>query len=139
MALGFVLHNGSADQRIAHFHIVIEGIELARAAARSAEDKQAEDIVVMDLRGLSSIADYFVICSGTSLPHLKAIHREIFEQLAKEQALKPRTTEGVAESQWLILDYADVIVHVMHGEKRVFYALEDLWNDAPRVELGAGA
>jgi ribosome-associated protein len=118
---------------------VIEGIELARAAARGAEDKQAEDIVVMDLRGLSSIADYFVICSGTSLPHLKAIHREIFEQLAKEHASKPRTTEGVAESQWLILDYGDVIVHVMHSEKRLFYALEDLWNDAPRVGLGAGA
>jgi ribosome-associated protein len=112
---------------------VLEGIELATAAARGADDKQAEDILVMDLRGLSTIADYFVICSGSSLPHLKAIHREIFDQLATGHELKPRTMEGNPESQWLILDYGDVIVHVMHADKRVYYSLEDLWNDAPRV------
>ena len=117
---------------------MIEGIELATAAARGADDKQAEEIVVLDMRGLSTIADFFVICSGTSLPHLKAIHREVFDQLAKEHDLKPRTTEGIPESQWLILDYGDVIVHVMHADKRSYYALEDLWNDAPRVKVELG-
>jgi ribosome-associated protein len=135
----FVLHSGSVGLWTAHSLIVIEGLELATAAARSAEGKQAEDITVLDLRGLSTIADYFVVCSGTSLPHLKAIYREVFEQLSKEHDVKPRTTEGIPESQWLILDYSDVIVHVMHSDKRLYYALEDLWNDAPRVEVGVEA
>lgn len=117
---------------------MIEGIELATAAARGADDKQAEDIVVLDMRGLSTIADFFVICSGTSQPHLKAVKREVFDQLAAAHGLKPRTTEGIPESQWLVLDYGDVIVHVMHAEKREYYALEDLWNDAPRVGVGMG-
>ncbi|MFV1995185.1 MAG: ribosome silencing factor [Verrucomicrobiales bacterium] len=106
---------------------------MAEACARRAEEKQAEDIVILDLRGLSSIADYFVICSGSSLPHLKAIRSQICEKLRDEHQERPRSTEGQPESRWVVLDFGNVIVHVFHRETRAFYTLEDLWSDAPRV------
>lgn len=114
---------------------LIEGRELALAAARYADDKQAEDIVVLDLDGISSIADFFVICTGSSSPHLKAVHREINEKLSVEHGVIPRGKDGHPESQWLVLDYVDVIVHVFHREQRDNYALEDLWSDAKRVKF----
>ncbi len=113
----------------------LTALETAQACARYADDIQAEDIVILDLRGLSSITDYFVICTGTSQPHLKAIRREISDHMREDHGLKPRSKEGDAESQWLVLDYYDVIVHIFHQEKRSLYSLEDLWSDAPRVEL----
>ena len=113
----------------------IEGRDLALAAAQYADDKQAEDIVVLDLDGISSVADFFVICTGSSSPHLKAVHREINEKLSVEHGVIPRGKDGRPESQWLVLDYVDVIVHVFHREQRDNYALEDLWSDARRVKF----
>lgn len=112
---------------------LFEGEELALAAAGYADEKQAEDIVILDLRGISSIADFFVICTGTSTPHLKAVSREVSEKLHEEHDLRPRAKDGNPESQWLILDYVDVIVHIFHEENRANYSLEDLWSDAERV------
>ena len=74
-----------------------------------------------------------MICSGTSEPHLKAISGEIEEQLKKEDGIKPVSVDGFPASQWIVLDYLQVIVHVFRQEKREFYSLEDLWSDAPRV------
>lgn len=74
-----------------------------------------------------------MICSGTSEPHLKAISGEIEEQLKKEGGIKPVSVDGFPASQWIVLDYLQVIVHVFRQEKREFYSLEDLWSDAPRV------
>ncbi len=113
---------------------VIEGKELVLAICETADEKQAEDIVAIDLRGISSITDYFVICTGTSLPHLRAIRKEIVTKLADSYQKKLYMADGEAESQWLVLDFGDVIAHIFHEEKRVIYALEDLWSDAPRVE-----
>ncbi len=112
---------------------VIEGEALALAAAGYADEKQAEEITVLDLRGISSIADYFVVCTGTSTPHLKAIRREISEKLGEEHGLKARASDGNPESQWLVLDYVDVIVHIFHRDRRDSYSLENLWSDAGRV------
>jgi ribosome-associated protein len=112
---------------------VFEGEALALAAAGYADEKQAEDIVILDLRGISSIADFFVICTGTSTPHLKAVRREVADKLHEEHDLRPRATDGNPESQWLILDYIDVLVHVFHEESRAKYSLEDLWSDAERI------
>ena len=112
---------------------MIEGVELAEACAKAADDKQAEDIVILDLTGISTITDYFVICSGTSLPHLKAVRREIAEQIRELQDERPRTMDGELESKWMVLDYGDVIVHVFHHEMRPVYSLEDLWSDSKRV------
>ena len=109
----------------------MEGLELAKAAATLADDKRAEDIVILDLRGISTITDFFVICTGTSNPHLKAIRTEIAGKL-KEDGQKAYGTDGAPESNWLVLDYGDVIVHIFHQKQRQHYALEDLWSDAPR-------
>lgn len=114
-------------------------LEIATACARIADDIQAEDIIVLDLRGISSLADYFVICTGTSMPHLRAIRREISEKTATELGEKPRSVDGSTESRWLVIDYVNVVVHIFHKDKREHYALEDLWGDAPRVDVGLEA
>jgi len=113
----------------------LDGINLARLCAKYAEDKKAVDVVIMDVRGLSPITDFFVICSGTSSPHVRAIRDEIADQIKVEHGKAALVSDGQLESQWLLVGYSDVIVHVFGGEKREFYALEDLWNDAPRVPL----
>ncbi len=112
-----------------------EALDIAKACARYADDLQAEDILIIDLRGLSSITDYFVICTGTSTPHLKAIRRDISQKAGEELGEKPRSVEGDPESQWLVIDFVNVIVHVFHKDKRALYGIEDLWKDAPRVPL----
>ncbi|MDA7597326.1 ribosome silencing factor [bacterium] len=101
--------------------------------ARSANEIGAEDIVVIDLRGISSIADYFVICTGTSMPHLKAIQRDIEKGVEAAISEIPIRKDGKADSMWVVLDYADVLVHIFHKEMRDVYNLENLWSDAPRV------
>jgi ribosome-associated protein len=98
-----------------------------------ADNKKAEDIVVLDVRKVSSITDYFVVATGTSEPHLRAIVDEITENLEKKHDLRPRARDGALETAWVVLDYFDVIVHVMRAEVRQHYNLEDLWGDAPRV------
>lgn len=112
-----------------------DGLTIVKTCAKYADEIQAEDIVVLDLRGISTIADYFVICSGTSIPHLKAVSREIREKTAEDIGEKPRSSDGEARSMWMVIDYVDVVVHILHEETRSLYALEDLWGDAPRVDL----
>jgi ribosome-associated protein len=109
--------------------------ELARLCVKLAEDKKAENIVVLDLRGISSFTDFFVICSGTSEPHLKAINTGIREGLREHSQISPLNSEGTVASQWLVMDYSDVLVHIFLEKKREFYALENLWSDAPRLNL----
>jgi ribosome-associated protein len=100
-----------------------------------AEDKKAENVVVLDLRGISSFTDFFVICSGTSEPHLKAISSGIREGLREDAGLSALASEGSVASQWLVMDYSQVLVHIFHHKKREFYALENLWSDAPRLNM----
>ena len=114
---------------------MIEGKQLALAVASYADGKQAEDIVILDLIGISTITDFFVICNGGSLPHLKAIRRGVAEKLLDDHGVKDYSRDGAPESHWMVLDYGDVILHVFHQDKRANYALEELWSDAPRVEF----
>ena len=109
--------------------------ELAVLCAAAAADKQAVDVVALDLRGISTFTDFFVICSGSSEPHLKAIAGEIEERLRETHNLRPTAVDGFPLSQWIVIDYGDVIVHIFHQSKREFYNLEDLWGDAPRLAL----
>ena len=88
----------------------------------------------MDLRGISTFTDFFVICSGTSEPHLKAIAGEVETKLKDDHDVRATAIDGFPASQWIVLDYLQVIVHVFHQAKRDFYSLEDLWSDAPRME-----
>lgn len=108
--------------------------KLALLCRELADNKKAEDIVILDLRKLSSITDYFVICTGTSEPHLRAIVGEIQEHLEEEYQISPRGTDGTINTSWVVLDYFDVIVHVMRKDVRELYKLEDLWGDAPLVK-----
>jgi ribosome-associated protein len=110
---------------------------LAKTCAELASNKKAEDILALDLREVSTFTDFFVICSGTSEPHLKAIAGEIEARLKEDHGIRPAAVDGFPASQWIVLDYMQVIVHVFHRDKREFYALESLWGDAPRLELPA--
>jgi ribosome-associated protein len=108
--------------------------KLAQLCRDFADNKKAENIVVLDVRELSSVADYFVICSGTSEPHLRAISDEVVTKLREEHDLRPRAIDGTLQTAWMVLDYFDVIVHVMKTDAREKYDLEALWGDAPRVK-----
>lgn len=107
--------------------------KLALLCRELADNRKAENIVVLDLRKISNITDYFVICTGTSEPHLRAIVDEIQDKLENDCNLSPRGTDGSNNTSWIVLDYFDVIVHVMRSETRDLYNLEDLWGDAPQV------
>ena len=108
--------------------------KLALLCREFADNKKAEDIVVLDVHELSSVTDYFVIASGTSEPHLRAIVDEITDKLREEHHLRPRAVDGTLHTAWVVLDYFDVIVHVMRQDIRERYDLETLWGDAPQVK-----
>jgi ribosome-associated protein len=111
----------------------MESRKLALLCRDLADNKKAEDVVILDVRGLSSITDYFVLASGTSEPHLRAISEEIVDRLREDHGLRPRAIDGTLKAAWLALDFFDVIVHVMRSDVRERYDLEGLWGDAPRV------
>jgi ribosome-associated protein len=96
-------------------------------------DKKAEDAVLLDVRKVSSVADYMLICSGASEPQLRAISEAITDRLRTEGVRSSRRI-APASSRWVVLDYGDVLVHVFHPELRQRYALEQLWGDAKRVK-----
>jgi len=108
--------------------------KLALLCRTLADNKKAEDILVLDVGKISSITDYFVIASGSSEPHLRAIAEEITETLKTEYNVSPRAQDGTLQTGWLVLDFFDVIVHVMRSEVRKRYDLESLWGDAPKVK-----
>jgi len=107
---------------------------LARLCREFADNKKADNIVILDVRKLSSVTDYFVIASGTSEPHLRAIVEEITARLREEHGVRARAVDGTVHGAWVVLDYFDVIVHVMRQDARERYDLEGLWGDAPRAK-----
>jgi ribosome-associated protein len=111
---------------------IIEAATLARRAVTAAEDKQANDIIMLDLRGLTTIADYFVLCTAESERQIRAVVSAIDEELVKSGARNPKI-EGSAETGWVLLDFSDIIVHVFSPEQREFYRLERLWKQAQPV------
>ena len=110
---------------------------IATAAAEAARDKQAADVVVLDVAALVTITDYFVICSVASGPQLKAVTEAVEERVRTGLDRRPVRREGDAEGGWLLLDYIDVVVHVFGEEEREYYDLERLWSDAPRPAWAA--
>jgi ribosome-associated protein len=115
-----------------------ESAALAERIATIASDKKAIDIRVIDLRGIVSYTDFFVICSGNTERQAKAIHDGIYEELKKgaDGRLLPRRTEGDREARWILLDYWDVVVHIFTPEAREYYRLENLWGEAPARSVG---
>lgn len=108
--------------------------EKTRLCATAADSKHAADIVVLDIEPLSSVADHFLICSGASDRQVKAIADAIEEELA-HQGEKPLAVEGYQEGTWILIDCADLVIHVFDHETRHFYDLERLWGRAARVDL----
>jgi len=108
--------------------------KLALLCRELADNKKAENIVILDVSELSSVTDYFVIASGTSEPHLRAIVDEITENLREDYNVRPKAIDGTLQTAWVVLDFFDVIVHVMRNDVRDRYDLETLWGDAPRVK-----
>jgi ribosome-associated protein len=108
--------------------------EKTRLCAMAADEKKAEDIVVLDVQPLSSVADYFLICSGSSDRQVKAIADAIEEQL-RQHGEKPLAIEGYQEATWVLIDSADLVIHIFDDETRRFYDLERLWGRAAQVQI----
>jgi ribosome-associated protein len=112
----------------------LSGEAKVRQAARTALQKQAVDVIVLDVQGLSGVTDYFLVCSGKSTTHLQTLSEAIHADL-KAAGVRPTHIEGRAASGWILLDYGDVLVHMFLEETRMYYALERLWGDAPAVSV----
>ena len=109
--------------------------KLALLCRELADNRKGEDLLVLDVRKISSITDYFVLVSGTSEPHLRAISEEVLGKLQDEHGIAPSSTDGTVAGGWIVLDFFDVIVHIMRADMRQLYDLETLWGDAPRVRV----
>jgi ribosome-associated protein len=110
------------------------GLEVAKACAQLALDTKAEDVVVLDVKNISSFADYFVIMSGRSTRHVQGL-AETIESGLRSKRVKASRAEGLQEGMWVLLDFGDVVVHIFYHEQRDFYDLEGLWHDAVRIQL----
>lgn len=113
----------------------VDSEALADRIARIASDRKALDIRVLDLRGAVGYTDFFVVCSGNTERQTKAVHDAVYKEVKDELGLLPRRSEGAGEARWILLDYADCIVHVFTSDAREFYRLEHLWGDAPSREV----
>lgn len=119
----------------------LTGEQIARRITELLDDKKGVEITALDVRGLANFADYFVFASGRSDRQTKALHDAVREGMKLDPEMLPVHTEGERERRWILLDYGDVIAHIMVPEVRDYYRLEELWGDAPRLELqltGAG-
>lgn len=111
--------------------------EQARRIAALAQEKLAKDVVILDMQGVCSYTDFFVVCTGANTRQTKAIWDEVHARLKHEKGLLPRSAAGEADATWIVADYLDVVLHVFTPEARDFYRLEDLWGDVPQETPGA--
>lgn len=110
------------------------GEELANICAQIALDNKAEDIVIVDVRGLTSYTDHFVIMSGRSTRHVQGL-AEIIESTFRSKRIKATSAEGLQDGIWVLLDFDDIVVHIFYHEQREFYDLEGLWHEAPQTKI----
>lgn len=109
-------------------------LEISREAVKILDSKKAKDIKVLEIEGISSLGDYFIVASGSSTTQVKALADELEFQL-KGQGILPKRVEGYQSAAWIVLDYYDVIIHLFYEETRQFYSLERLWSDAPLLDI----
>jgi ribosome-associated protein len=117
----------------------LTSLEQARRIAALAQEKLAEDVVILDMRPVCTFTDYFVIATGRNARQTAAIWDEVHGRMKHEGGLIPRAADGTKEGTWILADYLDVVLHVFTPESREFYKLEELWGDVPAVELEAAA
>ncbi len=115
-------------------YLEITSLETAKLSAEAALGRKAEDVVILDLREITSFTDFFMICTGNSSRHLEGIADAILGKL-EESKIEPWHIEGERDANWILQDYVDVVVHLFLRDTREFYGLERLWADAPHVEL----
>ncbi|MEJ7750507.1 MAG: ribosome silencing factor [Thermoleophilaceae bacterium] len=113
----------------------VDSEALAERIAQIASDRKAIDIRVLDLRGLVSYTDFFIVCSGNTERQTRAIHEAVHQEIKDVDGLLPRRVEGAREARWILIDYLDCILHVFTPQEREFYRLENLWGDAPSREV----
>lgn len=109
--------------------------ELAIACAKAADGAKATNIAVYDLRGSSSLTDFAIVCTATSVPHLRAVMRDVDKEVGEQYNVEPVYSERTPNALWCVLDYIDVMVHVMADEVRDFYALEEFWKPENKIEI----
>lgn len=114
--------------------LTLTSTQRAQIAARAADDKKADDIVILDVGDIIGIVDVFVITSAPNTRQVRTIVEEVEKQLHADAGVKPRSVEGLDDMAWVLLDYGDLVVHVFLAETREFYGLERLWADAGRIE-----
>lgn len=112
----------------------LSGLELAQICAKAALDTKAEDLLILDVRGLTSFTEYFLIMNGKSTRHVQALAETIEAQL-RSKRIKSTSAEGLREGMWVLLDFDDVVVHIFYHEQRKFYDLEGLWSEGKRIEI----
>jgi ribosome-associated protein len=117
----------------------LSSLEHARRVASLAQEKLAEDVVILDMRPVCTYTDFFVLCTGRNPRQAKAIFDEVHARLKRDDGLLPRSVEGQAEATWIIADYLDLVLHVFTPEARGFYRLEELWGDVPTEQVEAAA
>ncbi|MGB3225977.1 MAG: ribosome silencing factor [Desulforhopalus sp.] len=110
------------------------GLELAHVCAQAALDTKAEELVIIDVRGLTTFTDYFLIMNGKSTRHVQAL-AETIEAKLRSKRVKASSAEGLREGMWVLLDFDDVVVHIFYHEQRKFYDLEGLWSEGKRIEI----
>jgi ribosome-associated protein len=117
----------------------LDSLEQARRIAGIAQDKLADDVVILDMRPVCVFTDFFVVCSGRNPRQVKSIWDEVHARLKQDGRLLPQAVDGERESTWIVADYLDVVLHVFTPDQRSYYRLEDLWGDVPSVELEAAS
>ena len=117
----------------------MDSLAQARRIAALAQEKLAEDVLILDMRSECTFTDYFVIATGRNPRQTAAIWDEVHEQLKQESRHIPRSVDGVREGTWILADYLDVVLHVFTPDAREYYKLEELWGDLPAVELDTAA
>ncbi len=108
--------------------------KLLKACEEIAYDRKAENIIRLDLTGVSAVSDYFILCTATSEPHIRAVSERIQREVLEKLKIKPVHVDGSPESRWIIVDFGNVMVHIMTADSRELYQLEELWNDVPNVD-----
>ena len=109
--------------------------QLAENIAALAADKKAVDVLELDVRGVLSYTDFFLVCSGNTARQTKAIHDAVHQTMKDEHGVLPRRVEGLREARWILMDYLDVVVHIFTPDARDFYRLEQLWGEVPARAL----
>jgi len=115
---------------------MMQSRDLARTIAQLLDNKKGIDIEIIEIEELTIIADYFVLCTGTSTVHLRALADEVELKLKEGQSLPPLGIEGYDTGNWILMDYGSVVVHLFTEDTRKYYSLERLWSDAPRINAG---